>query len=191
MNQEIEIECKLLLTEEEYRSLLDYLNCSTVPPKKQINYYFETPHFDLKNKGAALRIRYKDDQFTLTLKQPHPDGLLETHDYLSKKQAENWLNNQPTSTQAIEDQLIELGVHLDQLHYGGALVTERIEIEFRGALVVADMSTYNHKIDYELEVEAQTRQKAEAVMEELINTLSLKTKPTPNKIERFYQSLQL
>ncbi|WP_017470549.1 CYTH domain-containing protein [Amphibacillus jilinensis] len=191
MSQEIEIECKLLLTEEEYRSLLDYLNCSTVRPTEQINYYFETPKFNLKNKGAALRIRYKDDQFILTLKQPHPDGLLETHDYLSKQQAENWLNNQPTSTPAIESELINLGVHVNQLHYGGALVTERIEIEYHGALVVADISKYNNQIDYELEVEARTRQIAESVMDELINTLSLEVKPTPNKIERFYQSLHL
>ncbi|MFP3488877.1 CYTH domain-containing protein, partial [Staphylococcus sp. SIMBA_130] len=58
----------------------------------QINHYFETKEFSLKELGCAIRIREKDGKYTLTLKEPHPDGLLETHDLLTKQEALNWMN---------------------------------------------------------------------------------------------------
>ncbi|MCY7706811.1 CYTH domain-containing protein, partial [Bacillus safensis] len=37
------------------------------------------PQFDIKSQLAALRMREKNGQWVLTLKEPHEIGLLETH----------------------------------------------------------------------------------------------------------------
>src|SRR5690625_5863964 len=91
MTQEIEIEYKNLLTEDEFNLLL-----STLPFSKecqvQKNYYFETNNFALRGKLSALRIREKKGSYQLTLKEPHPEGHLETHDFLTEKEALSWLH---------------------------------------------------------------------------------------------------
>src|SRR5699024_11479055 len=76
LSQEIEIEFKNLLTKEEFNQIRTYLS---FPDKgvAQTNFYFETKDFTLKNNHAALRIREKNGEYTLTLKQPGGQGLLE------------------------------------------------------------------------------------------------------------------
>ncbi|WP_067842068.1 CYTH domain-containing protein [Amphibacillus sediminis] len=191
MNQEIEIECKNLLTEIEYQRLLDYFELTNLEPTLQINHYFETPDFALKQKGSALRIRAKQNHYTLTLKQPFQDGLLETHDSLLENQVRLWLNNKPIFTPHVGIQLEKIGIKLNQLKYGGALETARIEVYYHESLVVLDKSRYNGTVDYELEVESDQRSKAESTMDHLIERLALTRKETPNKIERFYRTLDL
>ncbi|WP_212685903.1 CYTH domain-containing protein, partial [Salmonella enterica] len=83
MAQEIEIEFKNLLTEEEYLKLLSNLPFPKYS-QTQTNYYFETEDFSLKAHGSALRIREKNGNYTLTLKETHELGLLETHDALTE-----------------------------------------------------------------------------------------------------------
>src|SRR5699024_2293642 len=96
MSQEIEIEYKNLLTKQEFDYLLGHFPFPQ-NSQKQTNFYFETENFSLKENGAALRIREKDGHYRLTLKEPHPDGLLETHDPLTEAEAMNWLqgNKEP------------------------------------------------------------------------------------------------
>src|SRR5699024_6280641 len=90
MGQEIEIEYKNLLTKQEFNHLLHHFSFPQ-PGKKQTNYYFETKNFTLKENRSALRIREKDGNYQLTLKEPHVNGLLETHDMLTESEAMDWL----------------------------------------------------------------------------------------------------
>lgn len=92
MSQELEIEFKNILEEVEYRQLLTAFSISEDRKIIQENFYFDTPEFSLKGVGAALRIRKKNGICTLTLKQPVKRGLLETHQVLSKEEAEQMLN---------------------------------------------------------------------------------------------------
>ncbi|GGM24753.1 CYTH domain-containing protein [Paraliobacillus quinghaiensis] len=189
MAQEIEMESKNLLTETEYNKLFNYLELTPNQIKQQTNYYFETPDFQLKAHGAALRIRVKDGQWQLTLKEPYQNGLLETHDHLTADEAEKWLSNQLIPKPHVKKQLNNMGITFESLNYGGALKTDRIETPYKQALVVIDYSVYNNTFDYELEVESETKEKSEAVLLELIEQLNISKKPTKNKIERFYETL--
>ncbi|SEO50999.1 Uncharacterized protein YjbK [Amphibacillus marinus] len=189
MHQEYEIERKNLLTKTEYEALLDFLNHSHIEPIIQVNHYFETKNFDLKKRGAALRIREKNNQYTLTLKQPHKDGLLETHDSLTHAECKQWLKQQPVIKTNIANQLEQLSIPIEGLFYGGMLQTNRIEVSYLGGLLALDHSIYNNKEDYELEVEAPTVKLAESIMHDLLTKLSITRKDTPNKIVRFYQTL--
>lgn len=188
MAQEIEIEFKNLLTIDEYNHLL-----ASLPfPKQsqtQVNYYFETAHFGLREKFSALRIREKNDQYQLTLKEPHPDGLLETHDSLTEQEAFSWIEGNIITKVHTNKQLTNLNISSDQLLYYGSLTTNRREIYDGDICIVLDESTYNGQTDYELELEASHYEAGKQYFDTLLNKHKITIKHTPNKIERFFTTL--
>lgn len=191
MSQEIEMESKNLLSKDEYERLLNFFQVEENQSKQQINYYFETNDLKLKANGAALRIREKNSNWMLTLKEPYQEGLIETHQTLTEKEAKHWIAGSPTSAPDIEKRLQLFDISCSELKFGGKLKTNRIELPYEGGLVVLDYSEYNGQFDYELEIEADTMKQSEAIMQKLLNKLDIKQKPTPNKIERFYQTLNV
>ena len=58
MSEEIEIEFKNLLTEKEYQTLLYSFNATENELFTQINSYFDTPDWDLKNYMLACESVY-------------------------------------------------------------------------------------------------------------------------------------
>ncbi|MBA2174476.1 CYTH domain-containing protein [Halobacillus locisalis] len=188
MSQEIEIEFKNLLTQEEYQRLYQLLPFKSVELIEQTNYYFETNDLLLKQHGAALRIRKKNDQWTLTLKQPHPEGLLETHDTLTTEEANLWIQNQMVEKPNTKPQLHELGIEVNQLRYLGSLTTRRKELDYKGATIVLDHSLYYDQEDYELEVEAPSKPVGQDVIKEILDACDIPQRKTDNKIKRFYKA---
>ncbi|WP_226576979.1 CYTH domain-containing protein [Halobacillus litoralis] len=188
MTQEIEIEFKNLLTKDEYEQVYHFLPFKSVELIEQTNYYFETEDQKLKQQGSALRIRKKNDQWTLTLKQPHEKGLLETHDSLTEEEANLWIQDKMTEKPAVFKQLHELGIHIDDLHYLGSLTTRRKEVEHEGATVVLDHSLYYDQEDYELEVEAKSHTDGKRVIKQILTACNIPERKTDNKIKRFYKA---
>ncbi|MBU5468512.1 CYTH domain-containing protein [Virgibacillus sp. MSJ-26] len=188
MSQEIEIEFKNLLTKEEFNQIRTYLS---FPDKGivQTNYYFETKDFSLKNNHAALRIREKSGEYTLTLKQPEGQGLLETHDCLTRVETDEWLSGHPVSKPHTAKQLADMDIDPSNLIYYGSLTTTRLEYNHKGFIYVLDDSHYNNHSDYELEIEAPSYDVGLTTFNQLLTTLSIPRRKTPNKIERFFSSL--
>ncbi|MCM3399206.1 MULTISPECIES: CYTH domain-containing protein [Oceanobacillus] len=189
MTQEIEIEFKNLLEKEEYDQLLNSIPFPS-EGKLQINHYFETKEFSLKELGCAIRIREKDGKYTLTLKEPHPDGLLETHDLLTEQEALNWMNGTIIPKVNTSKQLLKKNIQPEKLTYYGSLSTLRREVPYQDVLLVLDYSTYNHKTDYELELEAPTKADGLRIFHQLLEENKIEQRITPNKIERFFHSLE-
>ncbi len=188
MAQEIEIEYKTLLTKQEYISLLQGLPF----PKdatSQTNYYFETKDFALKDRHCALRIRKKAGNFTLTLKEPHHEGILETHDQLSPSEFEQWITGHPIPKENVVRQLTAMDISITDLLYFGSLQTERREFIKRGVTYVLDKSIYNHVTDYELEIEAPSKLKGKKALENLLEQFPVTKQQSITKIERFFHSL--
>nr|WP_035510766.1 CYTH domain-containing protein [Halobacillus karajensis] len=188
MAQEIEIEFKNMLKKNEYQKVYQFLPFESVELIEQTNYYFETEDMLLKQQGAALRIRQKNGQWTLTLKQPHEEGLLETHDSLSEDGANLWIQNKMMETPEVSKQLRDLGITIEHLHYLGSLTTRRKEVEYNGATIVLDHSLYYDKEDYELEVEASSQENGKKVIREILNACNIPERQTDNKIKRFYNA---
>lgn len=186
MAQEIEIEFKNMLTKDEFERLLFSLPFPA-EPQTQTNHYFETANFKLKENGAALRIRKKYETYTLTLKQPHKEGLLETHDTLTDMEAEQWLNGKIVMKEHVNSQLEELNIQPEKLLYFGSLTTERRELEYEGVLLVLDFSKYGNKTDYELELEANSAVTGRRMIDDIINRYNIVKRETPNKIKRFFK----
>lgn len=189
MSQEIEIEFKNMLTQSEYEQLTTSLPFDTNDRFTQTNYYFETENFELKEQGCALRIRKKKDSWTATLKEPHVDGLLETHDTLTEAEVQAWMNDQPSITPNIGKRLEGLGVSFEDIQFKGALTTERMEISYQDTLLVLDRSHYNQQTDHELELEAKEITYGEQVFSDLLDEYNIPKRETPNKIQRFFSSV--
>ncbi|WP_347861169.1 CYTH domain-containing protein [Salimicrobium sp. PL1-032A] len=188
MSQEIEIEFKNLLTEEEYLRMLEDLPFDKHTFTEQTNYYFETEDMLLKENGAALRIRHKGDTWTMTLKQPHPEGLLETHDTIDEQTADLWIQNKGEEQTNTSKQLKEMGIKINNLRFLGSLTTRRREIDYKNTTVTLDFSRYFQVQDYELEIEAMSKSEGESVFAELLHRYSIPERETKNKIRRFYEA---
>lgn len=189
MTQEIEIEFKNLLTKAEFDTLLEIFPFPK-KPFKQINHYFETEDLELKKHSSALRIREKNGEFTLTLKEPFGDALLETHDKLTQEEALSWLSGKPIAKANTGKQLKQLGIAFRDLKYFGDLTTERREYKNKDILYVLDYSKYNDQDDYEFELEAESRSEGEKIFKWVLETNHIPLRRTPNKIERFFMNLK-
>ncbi|WP_163972044.1 CYTH domain-containing protein [Oceanobacillus halotolerans] len=185
MTQEIEIEYKNLLSKGEFQLIKTHFSFPQ-QGTSQTNYYFETKDFALKKHGCALRIRKKGDLYTLTLKEPHAEGLLETHDIISEDIATKWLHGMIIPQPNTSKQLASKDITGDDLVYFGNLTTTRRELSYQDALLVLDYNTYHDKTDYELEVEAPSSKIGERVFQSILDQFSIPKRSTPNKIERFF-----
>jgi uncharacterized protein YjbK len=185
--QEIEIEFKNLLTKEEYMQLIQQFSIKDTAFRVQENHYFDTPGFHLKKKQSALRVRQKGGSFTLTLKTPITDGLLETNQRLSSGQAEELLKHGIFPDGEVKDFLLNLGASVSSLHHFGSLTTKRAELEYRGGLLVFDESSYFDKVDYELEYEVKDFKEGEKIFFDFLKEQEIPVRETENKIKRFYR----
>lgn len=188
MNQEIEIEFKVLLSENKFNQILSALNFPA-EAFTQVNYYFETPDFKLKKNNSALRIRKKNSSYVVTLKEPHPEGILETHDHISESDFDKAINDNYLSAPNCIKQLNKKDISIKNIEYVGSLTTERYEFTDEKLIYVLDKSFYNNTIDYELEIEAPSKAIGLKIFNELITKFNIEKLPQVTKIERFYNTL--
>lgn len=187
MNQEIEIEFKNLVDEQEFMRLCDAFFIQPSDFNKQVNYYFETPSFGIKAAGAALRIRFKNNKYVLTLKEPYEDDLLETHQPLSSGTAEALINGKVTLPDGnVKEQLLKLHIPVNALLCLGSLTTFRAIASYQDGEMMLDRSLYFGVEDFECEYEAKNRLAGEKAFSNLLNQHKIKVRKTPNKIQRFF-----
>lgn len=77
MNNNIEIEAKVLLTKEQYVKVMKAMHLNIKDQFVQTNYYIDSNQRILKKQNIALRVRELKGNYTLTLKTPMAEGLLE------------------------------------------------------------------------------------------------------------------
>ncbi|MDR4985721.1 CYTH domain-containing protein [Bacillus cereus] len=188
MTQEIEIEFKNIVTEEEFGILCKSFSIEAFT--KQVNHYFETPSFSLKETGSALRIRHKGETYTLTLKQPAEIGLLETHQVVTADEAKLMMETNTIIQGDVVDQLHKLQIPVSSLTYMGNLTTERAETLFEGGTLVFDHSFYYNHDDYEIEYEVQDEETGKASFMNLLKQHNIPVRHTNNKVKRFFLAKQ-
>ncbi|PWW19141.1 uncharacterized protein YjbK [Cytobacillus oceanisediminis] len=186
MSKNIEIEFKNMITKDEFSTLRKFLGINEQDFTEQVNHYFDTPEFSLKSHASALRIRRKNESFEMTLKQPHPEGLLETTENLTESEAQQVLKKGKIPFEQIKKAIEELGVNPDNLQYFGSLSTTRAEKNYLNGLAVLDHSRYLKKEDFEIEYEAGNREEGETIFLNLLKQLNIPVRKTENKIKRFY-----
>ncbi|WP_214881862.1 MULTISPECIES: CYTH domain-containing protein [unclassified Exiguobacterium] len=185
MTQEVEIEFKSMLTKKEYETLLQTYKLEN-QVRWQANDYFDTPSFQLKEKGAALRIREKKHGQVLTLKQPNDVGLLETHAIITEAEAEDLFKYGIIHDDQMKQALapFQLSAPLEHL---GRLETHRAEHQMKDGLLVLDESHYLETTDYEIEFEVTNEEAGRRAFERLLAEHGLPYRPAKNKIVRFME----
>ncbi|PHK49847.1 CYTH domain-containing protein [Staphylococcus edaphicus] len=180
-----EIEFKQLLTQSQYQSIYTTY-FQDIETFKQINYYIDTPHFDLKAHHSALRIRVKDNAYEMTLKIPAEVGLMEYNfDTQVVPELNKSITKQMLPTEIIE-QLNKMDFDIAQLVILGALTTERLEKEINGNLLVLDKSYYLDVEDFELEFEVDDYDEGLIQFNNILEKFNLKHEIPDNKVQRFF-----
>ena len=191
MAQEIEIEFKNMLTKKQYDALLQYFHIQPGQINYQVNHYFDTEQWHLKQLMSGLRIRQIGDYFECTIKEKTTDNAhLETTDILTQEQAEQYLNGARLQTPSVGKRLKALQIPVDQLKLFGSLATNRVEINYKGGILVLDHSTYMNQHDYEVEYEAVDETTGQIIFDEFLATHHIKKNLAPKKIARFMNALQ-
>ncbi|WP_088825588.1 CYTH domain-containing protein [Listeria goaensis] len=184
--EELEIEFRNLLSENEYETLCDLFRLKETDFFEQTNYYLDTQDFALKQRLSALRIRQKGTHFEMTLKTPQGDGLLETSQLLGSDQAKAIFDGANIPTGPVRDKLATLNVSHEDLHYFGSLKTRRAEVTYKKGLLVFDKNFYGDKIDFDLEYEVSDFEKGQEIFNHFLEKNRISPHPALNKIERFY-----
>lgn len=188
LTQEIEIEYKNLLTNDEFEALLIAFSIKREQFITQVNHYFDTENFSLRDQGCALRIRSKKGQYTLTLKQPHTEGLLETHQTITEEAAEKIINGDKLIHGQVYDIIKNLGINPEDIVYLGTLSTDRAETIHKNNTLVFDHSYYLGRNDFELEYEVIDAKIGKIAFHELLEYHNIPLRSTDNKIRRFFKA---
>ncbi len=189
MDQKIEIEFKNLLTYKEFKLVKAYFQLTDNDFMKQRNFYFDTPELELAKQKCALRIREKQGNYELTLKQPFKKHELhETNLSISKQKACSFIKDGlfPETANELRTILASLQVSPNSLMHLGELTTFRSEFAYKCGKLAIDHSFYLGVEDFEIEFEANEKSAGQEIFLQLLKQLGIKKKTTKNKITRFF-----
>ena len=142
----IECEERVMLTFEQYQTLIGvYMMKDPSFEYSEIeNIYLDDKDLSIKKSHKMLRIRNINGKEELTLKIKGDNGDIEINETLE---------NHPEIDKALDNRF-------NDFHPITKLRTKRLEAKMDGYLVVIDMNEYCGIIDYDLEIEAPTIEKA-------------------------------
>lgn len=166
MSNAIEIEAKVLLSQEDYRKLIKLF--PNAPRYMQTNYYIDSPDRVLAKSGIALRIREKNGQFEMTLKTPLSQGLLEKNVPLTINEFCSYRDFNEFPKCDLKRFLTMLDFEVGDLKILTSLATERLDVEYKGGLLSIDRNSYSGQVDYEIEFEYNNMEDAEAILGEFL-----------------------
>ena len=153
-----EYESRIMLTESEYFEIVSHF-MRLHPEKhflKNVNIYFDTPDYYLKNNHINMRLRIINDaRAEFTMKIAHPEGDDEINDYPTIGEIELLQKEGIIPDGEVKNFLLTLPYSIEDFKPVTTLTTKRLEIENDDHLVVIDKNTYGDITDYNLEIEAK------------------------------------
>ncbi|OJF96484.1 CYTH domain-containing protein [Alkalibacterium sp. 20] len=190
MKQEVEIEYKNLLTEEEYMKIKQIYFKDEAIPVTQENYYFDSEDHVLKRNQCALRIRTKENHAEMTLKTPFEGHHTETTIDLDPESAKKMII---TGSFILPGDIISVlkdqNISIDpNVFIVADLKTERLEIINPHSIIVLDKSYYSDQQDFELEIESASKVTGEVLFNQILKDNAIPVRPTINKIARAFKA---
>jgi uncharacterized protein YjbK len=190
MSKQVEIEFKTLLTQAEHQKVIAFYQLTSSDFHTQTNLYFDTADQQLKQNKFGLRIRMTSDKAELTLKTPLKEGLLETTDLLSIKEATDLKDKQMILQKgAVADRLMAEQIDPASLKPFAELTTRRAEFPISEGLLALDESWYGQCHDYELELEVAEASSGKQAFFTLLDKLGIVYQPAKNKIVRALEEM--
>ena len=190
MARNIEIEAKSMINEEDYNLLLNDL-VNEYPSYEQVNYLIHPIYLPLSDKSVACRMRVKPNVIEFTLKINLDEGKLEINQDLSKEEINNFLNNHIVPKGEIYDECLKRNLcNPEDLRVFATLKTTRIDIQEEDYLISIDKNEYLGRVDYEVECESSSMEKAEKYLKEFLNKKNIPFKRNTNsKLKRVKNAL--
>lgn len=171
----IEYEERVIISENDYLKIIE--DFSSYPQERLLveNIYLDNREQFISKTKKMLRIRnINQSRQELTLKIGQPDG--------SNLEINETLENHPLIDQKLNNQF---GCYKEVLR----LVTHRVEIKMDDYLLVIDKNEYNNIIDYNIEIEANSQQKAQEIIKKYCEKYNLTYKENcPTKSQRAFDS---
>ncbi len=179
MISHLEVELKQLIDEDHFHRLLELFPSYEL--LKQTNHYFQ---YEDPRVRIACRVRVLNNTYTLTFKQKHKLGVIESNFTVSS--CDETVFSIPEVQLFLYDQQLS-----GQWHAIGSLETHRHLIQHTYGELCIDKNFYLSYMDYELEYETTLKQKKEATLEflKLLEELNIDHQPAPSKFERFLKCL--
>ena len=137
----IEIEKKSLISEAQYKIIVDKISGKSNKKTTQINYYYDTENYILFNKNETLRIRQINDCLELQFKH--------------EKKRFNEIRISKEFSKEVNCLPRVILINGLEIIFVGTLITERIRVIFDKFTLFLDKNFYMGKVDYEIEIEAE------------------------------------
>lgn len=196
---EIEKEAKNLLTKDEFNELKKFFLIGPGSFVQQINKYFDTHDLKIKNslpEGTTLRVRTKNGIDRIELKFINTDGSTpECHDDPTKEELEDLFENGNLPVvskvkQELED--VDISGPFKYLGNVDTLRSEAIANNNYHASIFLDESNYpGGTTDYEIEIESDSYQRSQTVLDTILHQFVIPKRDTPRKIQRFHKVIGL
>ncbi len=149
--EHIEYEERVLISKDDYQRIIEYVKGLNKPYSSFSieNIYLDNDEGYIQNTKKMFRIRKIDNHISeLTLKVKNPDG--------SCNEINETLEEHPLINKALGD--------LSKYKEIARLFTSRIELQEKDHLLVVDENIYHGIKDYDLEVEADSQEKAKEII---------------------------
>src|ERR1035437_3671612 len=140
---ETEYESKSLLLVNEYFKLLSHFNLKKENAIPQCNSFFDTRDRKLNKFDITLRVRVKKGNRELTLKKEAESGGRKELNYspMSDRENFNLIATGIIPKSDVANAIKELSIN-ESCFYQGDLVTDRIEIKYKGCKLAIDDNHY-------------------------------------------------
>lgn len=164
MNENLEIEYKVLLTKEQFDTLVSQYD--DVHFIRQVNTYYDTKDLDIRKNYGSMRIREKEGKFIFTLKKHTTDGLLEFEKLVPSNDVSAFDDLE------IKQLFMDMGIH-DPIVMLTSLTTDRAVIFNGYAEICLDHNFYNGKEDYEIEYEYKKDHDGKKMFQAILDTINV------------------
>lgn len=174
----IENEFKMMLTEEQYKKILNAYCFNTI---NQTNNYYDTGDLRMSARHITVRVRELDGRFYLQMKLP-------TDIIFSRVELSRELDELPETIDGKELTAL-CGEECPDVKRLGVLHTERGVWKFDGGEIDLDRSKYFGKTDYELEIEFTDENSARNILAEITELIGVKNNSDIciGKVRRFLE----
>lgn len=178
-NINMEYEARVMVDEILFNKIKNFYisNYSNYRSISNHNFYYDTKELFLTKNHVVLRIRdINNKTYELTLKVKGHKGDIEINHPLSIAEVNKLKNNFKVENKAILKELEKYDFDLSKLELIVDLKTNRIEIDFPDYLLVIDENYYRNKVDYNLEVESSSKEKAEKYLLDICHKFNIEYK---------------
>ena len=153
----MEYEARVMIDEQQYEKIKeDYINKYFYHSIINENYYYDLSPLYLIHNHMVLRKRICGDKQEFTLKIKGEKGDIEITNEVNTTS----LDINDLISDGIKSELDKNNIDYKKLKNIAYLKTERVEIPFDEYLFVIDKNYFNDKIDFNLEVESNSRKLA-------------------------------